>query len=131
MRKPIAIVATAALLTVLPASPAWADGATVDKDTNTCSGLVPDENGNLIYNSDADIVYGTLLVRKNKSWTTMTCHFTLDEAHTPPQTTKASGFVCYTPEPTYDTRANASSGGRMVVTCRIRTVLTLQRGSDR
>lgn len=120
MRKAIAILATAALLSFIPASPALAEGATIDKDSGTCTGLVPDANGNLIYTSDADIVYGTLLVRKNKSWTTMTCHFTLDEAHTPPQTTKASGFVCYTPEPTYDTRANASSGGRMVVTCRIR-----------
>ena len=121
MRKPVSILAAAALLAVIPASPALADGATIDKDSGTCTGLVPDENGELIYESDADIVSGTLLVRTNKSWTTMTCHFTLDAAHTPAQTTKASGFVCYTPAPTYDTRANASSGGRMVISCRIRT----------
>lgn len=119
MRKPIAILAATAMLAIMPSSPVLAS-ATVNKDSGTCTGLVPDVNGNFIFNSDADIVYGTLLVRKNKSWTTMTCHFSLDAAKTPPQTTKASGFACYTPEVTYDTRANASSGGRMVITCRIR-----------
>lgn len=115
MRKFSALLGAAALLTILPVTPALADGAVVDKDEGTCSGIVPDADGNLT----GAVVFGDLIVRSNKSWTTLTCHFDLTDEEAPTQNTKASGFDCYTPVLTTDTRANASPGGRMVVTCRV------------
>jgi hypothetical protein len=79
--------------------------------------IVPSADGTL----GGAHVEGNLFVRTNNSWTTMTCHFNLSAAEAPKKTTHASGFACYIPplpNPTYDTRASASPGGRMVLTCR-------------
>jgi hypothetical protein len=114
MRKFMALLGAAGMLTILPATPALA-GAVIDKDSGICYSIVPDANGGL---TGAE-VQGSLLVRTNKSWTTMTCHFNLTAGETPARTTKASGFECTIgPISTHDTRINASSGGRMVMTCR-------------
>lgn len=115
MRRFLGLLGAAAILTMLPATPALADGAVIDKEDGTCSGIVPDANGDLT----GAIVFGDLIVRSNKSWTTLTCHYDLTDEEAPDQNTKAHGFNCFTPELTTDTRANASPGGRMVVTCRI------------
>ncbi len=116
MRKFTALLGVGALLTILPATPALADGAIIDKDSGTCQGQVPNADGELA----GPIVEGSLFVRTNKTWTTLTCHFDLDASLTPDKATHASGFDCLTPALTTDTRASASSGGRMVLTCRIR-----------
>ena len=115
MRRFIGLLGAAAILTILPATPALADGAVIDKEDGTCSGVVPDASGNLT----GAIVFGDLIVRSNKSWTTLTCHYDLTDSEAPAKNTKAHGFPCYTPVLTLDPRANASPGGRMVVTCRV------------
>lgn len=115
MRRFMGVLGAAAMLSIAPATPAFAEGAVVDKQDGTCSGIVPDASGNLT----GAVVFGDLTVRSNKSWTTLTCHFDLTDDEAPAKNTKASGFNCFTPEPTTDTRANASPGGRMVVTCRV------------
>ncbi len=115
MRRPTAMLGAVAMLSILPATPAFAEGATVDKESGSCSGIVPDRNGQLT----GALVFGSLVIRSNSSWTTLTCHFDLSDEEAPAQTTKASGFACYTPQLTTDTRINASPGGSMVMTCRI------------
>lgn len=115
MQRFLALIGAAALLSIVPATPALADGAVIDKEDGTCSGIVPDANGELT----GATVFGDLIVRTNKSWTTLTCHFDLNDAQAPIQNTKANGFDCYTPTLTTDTRINASPGGRMVLVCRI------------
>lgn len=115
MRKFTALLGAAAMISILPATPALAEGAVIDKAEGSCSGIVPDARGNLT----GALVFGSLIVRSNSSWTTLTCHFDLTDEEAPTQNTKASGFPCYTPELTTDTRINASPGGSMVLTCRI------------
>jgi hypothetical protein len=110
MRRFMGLLGAAAMLSIIPATPALAD-----KEDGTCSGVVPDASGNLT----GAVVFGDLIVRSNKAWTTLTCHYDLTDSEAPAKNTKASGFPCYTPVLTTDTRANASPGGRMVVTCRV------------
>lgn len=118
MRKSLAMLGAAALLSVFPATPALAEGATVTKD-GVCYAFVPDGSGGLT----SIVAIGEALTRTNNSGnTTMTCHFDLDDSQSPPKAARARGFPCETPVGlTHDTRINASSGGRMVMTCRIRT----------
>jgi hypothetical protein len=121
MRKLTAWLGVAAILTILPATPALADGAIVAHD-GLCGGLLPDGNG-----GSTDIpFYGTANTRTTKSGiTTVTCHFDLDPSIIPSSNLKASGFVCYTGEDltgmTTDTRLNVSPGGRAVLTCRLKS----------
>lgn len=114
MRKFIALLGAAAMLSIIPATPTLAQ--VVDTHDGICYMIVPDANGDLTGAS----VQGTLFVRTNKTWTTMTCHFDLTADEAPPKTTHASGFACSIPPlpVTYDTRATANPGGRMVLTCR-------------
>ena len=115
MRRFTATLGAAAMLSIMPATPALAEGAVVNKEDGSCSGIVPDEGGQLT----GAVVFGSLIIRSNSTWTTLTCHFDLTDEEAPVQNTKASGFPCYTPEVTTDTRINASPGGSMVMTCRI------------
>jgi len=114
MRKITALLGVTAMLTILPATPALAEGAIVAKD-GLCFGALPDGNGGF-----TDIYFeGTATSRTNKSWTTITCHFSLDPAIIPSGNLKASGFVCSTGAGmTTDSRLNISPGGRAVLTCR-------------
>jgi hypothetical protein len=120
MRKFMALAGMAAVLMITPEAPVLAQ--VIDPDELTCQGRVPDADGNLV----GEIVFGTLHVRTNKTWTTMTCHFDLTEEQSPPKATHARGFTCSIPPygSTTETRASASSGGRMVMTCRIPTPVT-------
>jgi hypothetical protein len=114
------LLGVAALLTILPATPALADGAIVAHD-GICGGALPDENGEL-----TDIFFlGTSNSRTTKSGiTTVTCHFNLPPEVITSGNLKARGFPCYTRENsgglTYDTRMNVSRGGRAVMTCRLK-----------
>ena len=115
MRKFLALLGVAGMITIVPATPTLAQ--VVDTHEGICYMIVPDSDGNLTGAS----VQGNLFVRTNNSWTTMTCHFDLTADQSPDKATHASGFPCSIPplpEPTTDTRASASSGGRMVLTCR-------------
>jgi hypothetical protein len=117
MRKFTALLGVAAMLTILPATPALADGAVVAHD-GVCVGALPDGNGGFL-----DIYFeGTANIRTTKSGvTTLTCHFSLDPEIVPVANLKARGFLCYTGEngagETHDTRLNISPGGRAVLTC--------------
>lgn len=117
MMKSLAMLGAAALLMVVPATPALAEGAIIG-DGDTCGGVVPDENGNLV----GEQILGTYTSRTTKSGiTNFTCHFDLPDELTPPTNRKARGFVCGTPMgPTTNTRINASPGGRMVMSCSIK-----------
>ena len=117
MRKFTGLVGAVAMFTILPSTPALAEGAVIDKEAGICEGKVPNAQGV----RSGDVILGSLLVRTNKSWTTMTCHFDLPEDQAPAKATHASGFNCTIDEvTTTDTRASASSGGRMVLTCRFK-----------
>lgn len=117
MRKSVAMLGAAALLTIFPATPALAEGATVTKD-GVCYAFIPNGSGGLT----SIVAIGEALTRTNNSGnTTMTCHFDLEEGQAPTKAARARGFPCETPIGlTYDTRINASTGGRMVMTCRNR-----------
>lgn len=118
MRKIVAVPGFAALLLIVPAAPALAEGAVIiDKDSGICYGQVPNRSGVL----EGPILEGTLHVRSNDSWTTMTCHFDIPAELTPAKATHASGFTCHIGPygSTTDTRASASSGGSLVMSCRI------------
>ena len=118
MRKFITAMSAAALVAVVPTTPALADGAVIDKDLGECQGAVPGPDGELsvIFVTSTD-----LIIRANKTWTTMTCHFDLEVEETPTKGTRASNFDCNVDgQLTSDTRASASAGGRMVLTCRTR-----------
>jgi hypothetical protein len=114
----MALLGVGGMLTILPAAPVL--GQVIDPHSGICNMVVPDANGAL---TGAQVV-GTLFVRVNKSWTTMTCHFDLIGDEAPDKATHASGFGCQIPPnpiPTMDSRASASPGGRMVLTCRFKT----------
>lgn len=117
MRVWTCLLAASAMLSIVPATPALAQ--VVDTRDGICNMIVPDVNGSLT----GAHVEGTLHVRSNKSWTTMTCHFDLAEDEVPPKTVHARGFSCAIPPlpSTTDTRATANTGGRMVMSCRIPT----------
>ncbi len=117
MRKFITAMSAAALVAVVPTTPAFADGATIGEGGN-CFGKVPDVNGDLA----GELVQGDYKSRTTKSGiTNFTCHFDLTDEQSPPKGTTATGFPCGTPiGVTTDTRAQACPGGRMVMTCNIR-----------
>jgi hypothetical protein len=114
----MALLGVGGMLTILPAAPVL--GQVIDPHSGTCNMIVPDSSGSL---TGAE-VEGTLFIRANSSWTTMTCHFDLTAEESPDKATHARGFNCRIPPnpvPTTDSRASASPGGRMVLTCRYKT----------
>ena len=126
MRKIMALAAVAALVSIVPSVPAAA--AVINPDADSCIGQVPNADGVLA----GPELNGSLVIRDNKSWTTMTCHFDVPDELAPDKATHARDFPCGivlppdTPEGDAEivmadeTRASASSGGRMVMTCRLR-----------
>jgi hypothetical protein len=126
MRKFVALAGMAALLLITPEAPVAA--AVINPDSDSCVGQVPNADGIL---SGPELT-GSLVIRDNKSWTTMTCHFDVPDNLAPAKATHARDFECGIvlppDEPDGDativqadeTRASASSGGRMVMTCRLK-----------
>lgn len=124
MNKLMALVGAAALMSIAPATPAFADGATIGNGGD-CFGIVPDAAGNLT----GATVIGTYTSRSTKSGiTNFTCHFDLNDDEAPAKNVKASGFACQTPlGSTTNSRINASPGGRMVLTCAIKSSIPVSR----
>ena len=124
MNKLMAWVGVAALVTIAPATPALADGATIGSGSE-CFGIVPDANGNLT----GATVIGSYTSRSTKSGiTNFTCHFDLTDDEAPAKNVKASGFACQTPlGSTTNSRINASPGGRMVLTGAIQSLIPVSR----
>ena len=114
MRKSTALLGAVAMLSIVPATPVLAQ--VVDTHEGICYMIVPDANGELTGAS----VQGTLFIRTNNSWTTMTCHFDLAPNEAPSKTTHARGDDCTYPgfATLMDWRATANPGGNMVLTCR-------------
>lgn len=115
MGKFVTLLGTGALLTIMPASPAYA-GSSIVIDEGTCVGFIP-VNGGL-----GPLLFGgrVHVVTKN-AWTTLTCHLDIPPGMEPAKVARATGVQCFTPlGSTYDTRMQASPGGRAVGTCRIR-----------
>lgn len=118
----MALIGVAAILTIVPATPALADEGAIVAHDGLCGGLLPDGEGGF-----TDIFFlGEANTRSTPSGIiTVTCHFTLDPSIVPDGNLKASGFDCYTQENggglTTDTRLNVSPGGRAVLTCRLKS----------
>lgn len=116
MRKFTALLGVAAMLTILPATPALAS-ATVDKGDGICTGQAFDSAGVF----SGPYFTGDLSYRVTGSGTQLlTCHFDVPTEMRPAQTVSTRNFACYVDDVlTLDTRASISSGGRMLLTCRI------------
>lgn len=119
MRKFIGMLGAAAMLTIVPATPALAEGSIV-VNGDECSGFVPTEDGE--FDPDALLTTTDSHQVKRGNWVTVTCHFDIPEGLEPAKATRAYGVECTIPGygPTTDTRMSASPGGRAVGTCRIR-----------
>ena len=118
MREFMALLGVAGMLTIIPATPAFAQ--VIDTHEGICHMVVPDADGGL---TSTTVIDGVLFIRSNNSWTTMTCHFDLTADQAPDKATHAGGFPCSIPplpDPTFDTRVSASPGCRMVLTCRLK-----------
>lgn len=119
MRRPIALLGATALLSILPETPALAEGSIVVHD-GLCSGFVPTADGGfdpgaLLETQDTQIV-------QNGGWVKVTCHFDVPDNLVPAKGVKADGVECMIPGfgLTTDSRMSASPGGRAVGTCRKR-----------
>ena len=117
MRQLVAFAGMTAMLLILPEAPAYAQ--VIDPDAGVCTARVPDQNGVL----SGPILEGSLQVTRNNTWTTMSCHFDVPDHLIPDKATHARDFPCGIPPdvPVADqSRISASSGGRMVMTCRFK-----------
>ena len=117
MRKFTALLGVAAMLSIMPATPALAEGSIV-VDGDECGGFVPTADGGV---GPALTTTDSHQVQKG-NWVTVTCHFDIPEGLEPAKATKAVGVPCTIPGygSTTNTRMSASPGGRAVGTCRIR-----------
>jgi len=114
MKKLIALVGIAGLATIMPATPAMAEGATVTQE-GQCGGFIPTEDGGI-----GDFLWGELhSVVTKKGSTSLVCKFTfepgiIDTAR------RASGFDCLTfAGTTTDSKMVASPDGYATLTCKI------------
>ena len=119
MNRIPALLGAAALLTIMPASPALADGAVIYPD-GSCGGFVPTADGS----QSSDFLLGEISLSNttksgNKS---ITCKFDVPENLIPPTTRKASDFVCGFPDGTLATysRMIVTKGGSASLTCKTR-----------
>ena len=119
MNRLPALLGAAALLTVVPASPALADGATITPD-GICNGFVPDENGEF----GTPIAGEISLSNSTKSGNfNISCKFDVDESLVPSKTRKAAGFICFFPDGSFteNSRMVVTPGGSGSLTCKKRS----------
>ena len=118
MKKLTALLCASALIMVLPATPALADGAVITPD-GICGGFVPNEDG-----SAGDFLLGEIsLSNSTKSGNlNITCKFDVPEELVPPRTRKASNFICGFPDGTITTNSRmiVTSGGSGSLSCKKR-----------
>jgi hypothetical protein len=120
MRKFIASMGAAAVMSIMPVLPAApANAATVVRGTD-CYGLALDENSEFIEGAS---FLGSLMSRTTKSGiTTLTCHYDVPEQYWPKKAVHKSGFECTLDGVTStDTRFSMSPGGRGVLYCTVRS----------
>jgi len=114
MKKLTAILCASALVGVLPAAPALAEGATVTQE-GVCSGFIPNEDG-----TAGDGLIGELhsVITKNGN-SSLVCKFTF-EAGVIPRAYRATGFACNTLAGfTTESSMVANPDGYATLTCRI------------
>ena len=118
MNKLLGPLGAAALLAVLPATPALAEGAVITPD-GSCGGFVPNEDG-----SQGSGLLGEIsLSNSTKSGNlNITCKFDVPEELVPSKTRKASDFLCAFPDGTLAdySRMVVTPGGSGSLTCKKR-----------
>ena len=118
MKRLPALVGAAALLTIVPATPALADGAVITPD-GICGGFVPNEDGS----AGAFIIGEISLSNSTKSGNlNISCKFDVPEELVPSKTRKASGFPCGFPDGSFATESRmvVTPGGSGSLTCKKR-----------
>lgn len=118
MRNPIGLLGAAVLLTVLPSTPALAEGAVITSD-GLCGGFVPTESGGI---GPAILGYISLSNTTKSGNYNITCKFDVPEELVPPETRKASDFPCGFPDGTFAnySRMAVTAGGSGTLTCKTR-----------
>jgi hypothetical protein len=118
MNKFFGPLGAAALLAVVPTTPALADGAVITPD-GSCGGFVPNADG-----SQGATLFGEIsLSNTTKSGNfNITCKFDVPDELVPSKTRKASGFPCAFPDNTLATysRMVVTPGGSGSLTCKRR-----------
>ena len=121
MKKVSAILCSAALVGLIPATPALADpnenAATIIQDGG-CNGFVPTaEGGTGPFIGTAD---GAHAVLTSSGVQVLTCQFDIPDGLEPATATRASGFLCGTYfGTTNDTKMVASPGGQATLVCKV------------
>lgn len=113
-----ALLGMAALLTIMPATPALAGGAVITPD-GVCGGFVPNADGS----SGAAIIGEISLSNSTKSGNlSIVCKFDVPDELVPSKTRKASGFPCGFPDGSTatDSRMIVTPGGSGSLTCKRR-----------
>ena len=114
MKKVTAILCATALVSILPATPALAEGATVTQE-GQCSGFIPNEDGS----AGAGLLGELHSVVTKGGNTSLVCKFEF-EAGIIPKARRASGFFCSTlAGTTNDSRMVATPEGDATLTCKI------------
>jgi hypothetical protein len=119
MKRLSALLGAAALLTIMPATPALAGGATITPD-GACGGFVPNADGS----AGAFIIGEISLSNSTKSGNlNITCKFDVPDNLVPSKTRKASGFDCGFPDGsiTTDSRMIVTPGGNGSLSCKKRS----------
>jgi hypothetical protein len=114
MKKFTTLLGAAALVTIMPATPAAAEGAAVIQD-GFCGGFIPTADG-----GTGQLISGEVhSVTTKKGNTSVVCHFEF-EAGLIPKAYHASGFACGTfAGLTTNSRMVANPDGFATLTCKI------------
>jgi hypothetical protein len=118
MKRLPALLGAAALLTIMPTTPALADGAVIYPD-GSCGGFVPTESGGMGPALLGEISLSNTTKSGNKN---ITCKFDVPEELVPSKTRKATDFSCAFPDFTLATESRmiVTPGGSGSLTCKTR-----------
>jgi hypothetical protein len=119
MKKVISLIAISALVSVMPATAAFAQpNPAVVINGEGCNGFVPTADGDFgpgLFTPDG--LHAVLTPSGNQK---LTCQFDIPEGAEPARATRASGFLCGTNFGfTSDTRMVATPGGQATLTCHV------------